>query len=247
MIKKYNHINMHISFMTPSKVLKRLFRLMINLLSSVLNLSWWNFGFPRKKRSKRERRRNHNKSINLLAIFSTLPDPTHILLKTNKQVTLKEALKDKWCQTNTTKEEEPVLKEVVTVVAEVAQEEVTEAVIWAVQVVINNMLRDHHNNQVLSHNNNNNIISSNNNKCHPNSTVWFHVDTTLLWECNNSHNCNKFHYCLFQRLIWHNSTKLLTSTKRNNLLVTVCILISNKLSAINSQVKLLVCWSMRML
>lgn len=139
-----------------------------------------------------------------------------------------------------------VHKEVDNAVAEVAQEEVTEEATW-VQAVINNTPKDHlNNNQVLSHNNNLTIPNSNNNKSHHNNMEWFNVVTTQLWELLNNHYNNKFHYCLFQKLTCNHSTKLLIPMKRSNLLVTPCILISNKLSANNMQVKLLVCWLMRM-
>lgn len=175
MIRRSNHINLPIFSMIQSKVLKRLFRPMINQLYLVLNLFWWNSGYPRKRRSKRERRRKINKLTNLLATFWILPELTLILLKVNNQVKViwcKEVLKAKvWCLTNTIKEDQD--KEVATAVAEVAKEEVTEV------VINNNMLKDLPNNQELS-NNNNITLNFNNSQC-PNSNLeWPHVDSTNL-------------------------------------------------------------------
>jgi len=132
-------------------------------------------------------------------------------------------------------------KEVVNAVAEVDQEEVTEVVTWVLAVINSSMLKDHHNNQVLSHNNNITMLNSNNNKYHNNNLEWPHVDSTQLWVWLNNHKYNKSHYCLFQKLIWPNSSKSPTLMKRNNSLVTVYILISNKLSDHNLLVKSPVC------
>lgn len=250
MIRRSNHINSPIFYMIQCKVLKRLSKPMINLLHLVLNLSWWNFGFPKRRRNKRERRKRINKSTNLLATYWILPEPTHILLNNNpvKVILCKVVLKAKvWCLTNTTKEAVLVLKEVATVVAEVAQEEVTEAVTWVAQAVINNnMHRDHLNNQVLSHSNNS-IPNSNNNKSPNNNLEWLHVASTQLWECLSNSNSNQFNCCLFLKLIWLNSSQSPIPTRRNNLLVTLSIQISNKLSVGNLLVRSPVCWLMRTL
>lgn len=150
-----------------------------------------------------------------------------------------------WCQTSTIKEVVLDHKEVVNAVAEVDQEEVTEVATWVLAVINSSMLKDHHNNQVHSHNNNITMLNSNNNKYHNNNLEWPHVDLTQLWVWLNNHKYNQSHYCLFQKLIWPNSSKSPIPMKRNNSLVTVYIQISNKLSDPSLLVKLQVCWLMR--
>lgn len=227
---------------------------MTNQQCLVLSHSWWNFGFLKRRKSKRERRRNLNRLTNSWATSCNSEELTHTHLNnsnnlvkaTTTTTTWCQVDKDKvWaCQTNNININKEILtgnKEVIKEVAEEATEEVREADTCKVD---NNILKDHLKYQVPTVNNSPHN-SNNNNKCHHN--LEWHHNASHLWVFLNNKCNNNSHYCLYLRLIWTNSKRSLKSLKRSNSLETLCILKLRRLSEVNLQVKLQVCWLMKML
>lgn len=236
--------------MIPYKVPKKLSRLTINQPCLDLSLFWWSYGFPKKRKSKKEERRRLNKSTNSLAVCSILPELTPIPQEwlinnnsNNNQDQVKDTCKvpkaKEWCQTNTTKEVVLVFKEVAKEVAEaVCPEEVTE--VECNQAVINNITKD----KVLCQVNINNIQLNISNQTH-NNLEWSNLVLTLPWECHSNKCNNLFLYCHYQRLIYHTSIQSKTLKRRSNSLVTQSILRSRQLSDNNWLERLPVCWLMK--